>query len=104
LRSRSPPGTAPPTVHDAIPIWQQLAPADVVWSYSGVRPLLADESTDPMRVTRDYALELDRHPLPLLSVCGGKITTSRGRGCRSRAEEHTSELQSRFDLVCRLLR
>src|SRR5207249_4163813 len=24
--------------------------------------------------------------------------------CRSRSEEHTSELQSRFDLVCRLLR
>ncbi len=56
---------------------QQLAPADVVWSYSGVRPLLADESTDPMRVTRDYALELDRQPLPLLSVFGGKITTYR---------------------------
>jgi len=56
---------------------QQLAPADVVWSYSGVRPLLADESTDPMRVTRDYALELDRQPAPLLSVFGGKITTYR---------------------------
>jgi len=56
---------------------QQLSPADVVWSYSGVRPLLADESTDPMRVTRDYALELDRQPLPLLSVFGGKITTYR---------------------------
>src|SRR5699024_11859556 len=24
-------------------------------------------------------------------------------GCRLRSEEHTSELQSRFDLVCRLL-
>ena len=56
---------------------QQIAPADVVWSYSGVRPLLADESSDPMRVTRDYALELDRQPAPLLSVFGGKITTYR---------------------------
>jgi glycerol-3-phosphate dehydrogenase len=56
---------------------QQLTPADVVWSYSGVRPLLADEATDPMRVTRDYALELDREPAPLLSVFGGKITTYR---------------------------
>src|SRR5438067_10731649 len=27
----------------------------------------------------------------------------RGRGSESRSEEHTSELQSRFDLVCRLL-
>src|SRR2546423_14382459 len=56
---------------------QQLSPADVVWSYSGVRPLLADESTDPMRVTPDYGLELDRQPPPLLSVFGGKITTYR---------------------------
>jgi glycerol-3-phosphate dehydrogenase len=56
---------------------QQIAPADVVWSYSGVRPLLKDESSDPMSVTRDYALELDRDPAPLLSVFGGKITTYR---------------------------
>src|SRR5207249_10981670 len=32
----------------------------------------------------------------------GKELTSRPRG-RERSEEHTSELQSRFDLVCRLL-
>jgi glycerol-3-phosphate dehydrogenase len=56
---------------------QQISPADVLWSYSGVRPLLKDESSDPMSVTRDYALELDRQPAPLLSVFGGKITTYR---------------------------
>ena len=56
---------------------QQISPADVVWSYSGVRPLLQDESNDPMSVTRDYALELDREPAPLLSIFGGKITTYR---------------------------
>jgi glycerol-3-phosphate dehydrogenase len=56
---------------------QPITPASVVWSYSGVRPLLADESNDPMSVTRDYALELDRDPAPLLSVFGGKITTYR---------------------------
>jgi glycerol-3-phosphate dehydrogenase len=56
---------------------QQIAPREVLWSFSGVRPLLADESADPMSVTRDYALELDRHPAPLLSVFGGKITTYR---------------------------
>jgi glycerol-3-phosphate dehydrogenase len=56
---------------------QRITPADVVWSYSGVRPLLADESSDPMSVTRDYALELDREPAPMLSVFGGKITTYR---------------------------
>jgi glycerol-3-phosphate dehydrogenase len=56
---------------------QQITPAQVVWSYSGVRPLLADESREPMSVTRDYALELEREPAPLLSVFGGKITTYR---------------------------
>jgi glycerol-3-phosphate dehydrogenase len=56
---------------------RQIRPADVIWSYSGVRPLLEDESSDPMRVTRDYALELERQPAPLLSVFGGKITTYR---------------------------
>jgi glycerol-3-phosphate dehydrogenase len=56
---------------------RQTGPADVAWSYSGVRPLLSDESSDPSAVTRDYALELDRDPAPLLSVFGGKITTYR---------------------------
>jgi len=55
----------------------QVGTADILWSYSGVRPLLEDESSDPMRVTRDYALELEREPAPLLSVFGGKITTYR---------------------------
>ena len=56
---------------------QAVRPEAVVWSYSGVRPLLDDESANPASVTRDYALELDRHPVPLLNVFGGKITTYR---------------------------
>ena len=54
-----------------------VKPTDVVWSYSGVRPLLDDESGDPSAVTRDYLLELDTAQAPLLSVWGGKITTFR---------------------------
>jgi glycerol-3-phosphate dehydrogenase len=56
---------------------RQLDPAAVVASYSGVRPLLEDESADPSSVTRDYAFELDAEGAPLLSVFGGKITTYR---------------------------
>jgi glycerol-3-phosphate dehydrogenase len=56
---------------------RRTTPADVVWSYSGVRPLLSDESANPAGVTRDYQLELTRNPAPLLSVFGGKITTYR---------------------------
>ncbi|HEU0199145.1 MAG TPA: glycerol-3-phosphate dehydrogenase [Burkholderiaceae bacterium] len=57
----------------------QITPADVVWTYSGVRPLLEDDADDLSAVTRDYALELDapRGQAPLLSVMGGKITTYR---------------------------
>ncbi len=56
---------------------RRIGPAEVVWSYSGVRPLVNDEATDPSSVTRDYILELDRKPAPMLSVFGGKITTFR---------------------------
>jgi glycerol-3-phosphate dehydrogenase len=50
---------------------------DVVWSYTGVRPLLDDASGDPSAVTRDYQLEMSEQPAPLLTVWGGKITTFR---------------------------
>nr|WP_242616903.1 glycerol-3-phosphate dehydrogenase [Rivibacter subsaxonicus] len=63
---------------------QPLRPADVVWSYSGVRPLLDDASGDPSAVTRDYLLEAQGGvgdgagaQAPLLTVWGGKITTFR---------------------------
>jgi glycerol-3-phosphate dehydrogenase len=59
-----------------------VAPADVAWSYAGVRPLHDDGSANPSEVTRDYVLKLDHGTLahrgaPLLTVFGGKITTYR---------------------------
>lgn len=56
-----------------------LSRDDVVWTYSGVRPLCDDESDSPQAITRDYTLELDAKPnhAPLLSVFGGKLTTYR---------------------------
>jgi glycerol-3-phosphate dehydrogenase len=93
-----------------------VVPQDVVWSYSGVRPLLDDENgSDAASVTRDYRLELDNRGAepaagppqggntpsggrgaspsgaPLLSVWGGKITTF-----RKLAEEAA-------DMICRAL-
>lgn len=50
---------------------------DVIWSYSGVRPLVEDDSSNASALTRDYRLELDERGAPLLSVFGGKITTFR---------------------------
>jgi glycerol-3-phosphate dehydrogenase len=56
-----------------------VTPADIVWTYSGVRPLYDDGASDPAAVTRDYVikLEADRGKAPLLSIFGGKITTYR---------------------------
>lgn len=56
---------------------RQIAPADVVASWSGVRPLYDDGAANAASVTRDYVLELDGDGAPLLSVFGGKITTAR---------------------------
>ena len=56
-----------------------LARGDVVYSFSGVRPLYDDNADNPSAVTRDYIFELDASAgqAPLLSVFGGKITTFR---------------------------
>jgi glycerol-3-phosphate dehydrogenase len=49
----------------------------VVWSYSGVRPLFDDASDNASKVTRDYVLDLDTEGAPVVSVYGGKVTTYR---------------------------
>jgi glycerol-3-phosphate dehydrogenase len=62
----------------AVSAWfrHPVMPADVVWSYAGVRPLRNDGTSAAQEATRDYVLELTATP-PVLSVFGGKITTFR---------------------------
>ncbi|KAA9006957.1 glycerol-3-phosphate dehydrogenase [Histidinibacterium aquaticum] len=51
---------------------------DIVWSYSGVRPLYNDGAQSATATTRDYTLKVDNTGgAPLLNVFGGKITTYR---------------------------
>ncbi|WP_019645235.1 glycerol-3-phosphate dehydrogenase [Novispirillum itersonii] len=52
---------------------------DVVWTYSGVRPLYDDGASAAQAATRDYVLKLEdaNGAAPLLSIFGGKITTFR---------------------------
>lgn len=52
---------------------------DIIYEFSGVRPLCDDESDSPQAITRDYTLSLDHahHQAPLLSIFGGKLTTYR---------------------------
>ncbi len=54
-----------------------VTPDQVVWTYSGVRPLYDDGATSATAATRDYVLSLDESGAPLLNVFGRKITTYR---------------------------
>ncbi|MDG2534334.1 glycerol-3-phosphate dehydrogenase [Sphingomonas sp. HITSZ_GF] len=56
---------------------RQATSQDIVWCWSGVRPLHDDGAAKAQAVTRDYVLELDEAGPPLLSIFGGKITTAR---------------------------
>jgi glycerol-3-phosphate dehydrogenase len=70
-----------------------IAPGEVVWSYSGVRPLYDDGKANAQETTRDYVLTLDGEDgqPPLLNIFGGKITTY-----RCLAEDALSRLAERF--------
>ncbi|WP_414471750.1 glycerol-3-phosphate dehydrogenase [Microvirga sp. M2] len=72
---------------------KQVTPADVVWSYSGVRPLFDDGSSNASAVTRDYVFDMDapQGQAPVLSIFGGKITTF-----RKLAEHALDELKAVF--------
>ncbi|MEK9936283.1 MAG: glycerol-3-phosphate dehydrogenase [Rhodobiaceae bacterium] len=51
---------------------------DIVWRFSGVRPLYDDGAGSATAATRDYVLKTDdTDNVPLLNIFGGKITTYR---------------------------
>lgn len=54
-----------------------VTPEDVVWTFSGVRPLYDDGASSATAATRDYVLALDDSGAPCLHVFGGKLTTYR---------------------------
>ncbi|OIN14026.1 glycerol-3-phosphate dehydrogenase [Oceanisphaera psychrotolerans] len=58
---------------------RKISADDVVWTYSGVRPLMDDERGEAQKASRDYTFEVDapQGEAPLLSIFGGKITTYR---------------------------
>ncbi len=67
---------------------------DIVWTYSGVRPLYDDGASSATAATRDYVLKVETEDgsAPLLNVFGGKITTY-----RKLAEAALAKLQPYFD-------
>src|SRR5690606_41633928 len=93
----STPESYPLSLHDALPILQHEGPC--VYAQVGQRPLVAHRH----RHLRAFAgLDELRHGLRIAKRPGqDAFHALRQRGLRS--EEHTSELQSRENLVCRLL-
>lgn len=73
-----------------------ISTQDIVFTYSGVRPLQKDEHENPSKVTRDYTLEIHDQAgkLPFLSIFGGKITTF-----RKLAEHALEKLRPYFDTM-----
>jgi glycerol-3-phosphate dehydrogenase len=76
---------------------RSISPAEIVWTYSGVRPLIDDGSGRPEAATRGYRLDLDAEEgaPPLLSVFGGKITTY-----RHLAEDALERLSPHIPALC----
>jgi len=56
-----------------------VTPDDVVWTYSGVRPLFDDGASAAQEATRDYVLKVEKNGQggAWLNIFGGKITTYR---------------------------
>ena len=77
-----------------------ITPDQVVWTYSGVRPLFDDGASKAQAATRDYVLELEAPAgqAAQLSVFGGKITTYRRL---AEAARRNSRLTCRSQWDCR---
>ena len=79
------PPAAPPTAAEiaylcrAVGRWFRRAPepAEIVWRFSGLRPLYDDGAKSAAAASRDYVFELDTAGAPALSIFGGKLTTYR---------------------------
>src|SRR5207249_9093792 len=91
------------SLHDALPICgivrdpdtaERLIPND--HRFGGKRPPFVNGYFEAFNDPKVSLVDLRETPIVRLTETG--IETTDGR-----SEEHTSELQSRFDLVCRLL-
>ncbi|MDR3501856.1 MAG: glycerol-3-phosphate dehydrogenase [Legionella sp.] len=55
----------------------KISKNDIVYTWSGVRALLANESKEARALSRDYNYEFQLKPAPIITIYGGKITTYR---------------------------
>src|SRR5207249_7514839 len=94
----APPPTSTLSLHDALPICPRRQRVEL-------RPIAeAGDPAAPRGVTELLAHRVAAWALDVQAEGDDQSTLLRGQAAEGgRSEEHTSELQSRFDLVCRLL-
>ena len=56
---------------------KKIQEQDILWSYSGVRPLIQDSSESMTKNSRDYHLDNQLNSERLIHIYGGKLTTYR---------------------------
>src|SRR2546430_12638975 len=66
-------------------------------------PICPPESFESVTATRAVIPPAPRTPEPIRTSVSGEPSIVRRLSVRGRSEEHTSELQSQSNLVCRLL-
>lgn len=57
-----------------------IGPESILGSYAGLRALVVERGKNPSANTREYRFHRDPWAKNLISVCGGKLTTSRALG------------------------
>src|SRR5699024_12881427 len=88
-----PPESYTLSLHDALPILMD----------TGASPARASWARDWMGQSSTRAITSRNRPVPAAHLSFMTKFSTPPWSLRRRSEEHTSELQSRFDLVCRLL-
>src|SRR5690606_39404672 len=102
LHDTAPTGTSTRSLHDALPIcgrwWEIVAKYGVTILYTAPTAIRTY-----MKWGEEIPAQHDLSSLRLLGSVGEPINPEAWVWYRRRSEEHTSELQSRENLVCRLL-
>src|SRR5699024_11383708 len=102
LRCRPAPHTYISSLHDALPISNQACGINIEHLTNISELLQLPDGGAIGDVLANITQPLDQLLKPVTDLQSTVVTTRFGTP-RTRSEEHTSELQSRFDLVCRLL-
>src|SRR5690606_41544101 len=96
--------TCPLTLHDALPICFRIAPYGLLGGVDG-RPgageVLRQGKKLPLKSKENQTLQKG-DIVTIYTAGGGGYGPAHERKREDRSEEHTSELQSRENLVCRL--